>query len=156
MCKKAYKKMWTLRRMKKLDLKPSVILDVFVKEIRSILELAVPAWHSGLTIKQSADIERVQRVAVNIILSDCNTGYCNLSYDMALVTLGLDRLETRRESLCHTFAKKTLKSRHSDMFEKAPSNHDTRNKVVYREQRSRTQRCYRSPLNYLTRLLNGS
>ena len=29
-CKKAYKKMWTLRRMKKLDLKPSVILDVFV------------------------------------------------------------------------------------------------------------------------------
>ena len=67
--------------MKKLDLKPSVILDVFVKEIRSILELAVPAWHSGLTIKQSADIERVQRVAVNIILSDCNTGYCNLSYD---------------------------------------------------------------------------
>ena len=48
-CKKAYKKMWTLRRMKVLDLEPYVILDVYLKEIRSVLELAVPAWHSGLT-----------------------------------------------------------------------------------------------------------
>ena len=57
--------------MKKLDLEPLVILDVYIKEIRSVMELAVPAWHSGHTVKQSADIERVQRVAVH---SDCNTG----------------------------------------------------------------------------------
>ena len=69
-CKKAYKKMWTLRRMKVLDIEPYVILDVYIKGIRSVLELAVPAWHTGLTQKQSADIERVQRVAVSIILSD--------------------------------------------------------------------------------------
>ena len=142
--------------MKKLDIEPLVILDVYLKEIRSVVELAVPAWHSGLTIKQSADIERVQRVAVNIILSDCNTGYCDLTYDMALVTLDIERLEFRRDSLCHTFAKKTLKSRHGDMFEKTGSNHNTRNKVEYREHKSRTKRCYKSPLNYLTRLLNES
>ena len=42
-CSKAYKKMWSIRRMKILDLDPLLILDVYVKEAR----------HSGLTIKQS-------------------------------------------------------------------------------------------------------
>ena len=154
-CKRAYKKMWTLRRMKKLDVEPTIILDVYMKEIRSIVELAVPAWHSGLTIKQVADIERVQRVALNIILSDCNTGKCDMSYDMALVTLELEPLEIRRVKLCKKFALKTLKSRHSDMF---PSSiqPNTRNKPMYSEFTPRTGRCYASPLNYLTRLLNGS
>ena len=147
--------MWTLRRMKKLDVEPTIILDVYMKEIRSIVELAVPAWHSGLTIKQAADIERVQRVALHIILSDCNTGKCDMSYDMALVTLELEPLEIRRVKLCKKFALKTLKSRHSYMF--PPSNQpNTRNKTMYIEFTKRTGRCYTSPLNYLTRLLNGS
>ena len=60
--------MWMLRRMKVLDVEPLSILDVYLKEIRSILELAVPAWHSGLTVKQAEDIERVQKVALKIIL----------------------------------------------------------------------------------------
>ena len=70
------------------------------------MELAVPAWHSGLTQRQSADIERVQRVAVTIILSDSKTGICNYSYNMALVILDLEPLEVRREKLCIKFAKK--------------------------------------------------
>ena len=41
-CTKAIKKMWTLRRMKLLDVEPLLILDVYEKEIRSVLELAVP------------------------------------------------------------------------------------------------------------------
>ena len=45
--------------MKILNVKPYIILDVYTKEIRSVLELAVPAWYSGLTRKQSATIERV-------------------------------------------------------------------------------------------------
>ena len=72
-CAKAFKKIWILRRMKKLDVEPLDILEVYMKEIRSILELAVPAWHSGLTVKQAADIERAQRVTVAIILSDYKT-----------------------------------------------------------------------------------
>ena len=111
-CKRAYKKMWTLRRMKVLDLDPWIICDVYVKEIRSLLELAVPAWHSGLTQKQSADIERVQKVALKVILSDLATGNSEFTYDMALVVLDLEPLEVRRERLCLNFAKKTLKSRH--------------------------------------------
>ena len=43
--------------MKRLDVEPYVMLDVYMKEIRAVLELAVPAWHSGLTKRQSAEIE---------------------------------------------------------------------------------------------------
>ena len=154
-CKRAYKKMWTLRRMKTLNLEELVILDVYVKEIRSVLELAVPAWHSGLTVRQSRDIERVQRVAVHIILSDINTGRNDYSYDMALVILELEPLAVRREKMCLTFARKTLTSRHSDMFQKQNHMYDTRQAAMkYKEYHSNTQRCYKSPLYYLTRLLN--
>ena len=154
-CKKAYKKMWTLRRMKVLDVDPSVILDVYLKEIRSVLELAVPAWHSGLTQKHTADIERVQRVAVAIILSDCMTGKCEYSYDMGLVILNIEPLDVRREKLCQTFAKKTLKSKHSDMFKKNYNQHYTRNKTDYLVTNCNTKRFFNSPKNYLTRLLNS-
>ena len=51
-CTKAYRKIWILRRLKQLDIEPLYILEVYLKEIRSILELAVPAWHSGLTNNQ--------------------------------------------------------------------------------------------------------
>ena len=127
-----------------------------MKEIRAILELAVPAWHSGLTRKQSADIERVQRVAVSIILSDCKTGKSEFSYDMALVVLELEPLEERRQKLCLSFAKKSLKSRHSDMFLINGSQHFTRDKDMFHENKTNTRRCFNCPLNYLTRLLNDS
>ena len=69
-------------------------------------------------IRQSADIERVQRVAVHIILSDFTTGKSQYSYDMSLVVLDIEPLAIRRDKLCLTFAKKTVNSRHRDMFEK--------------------------------------
>ena len=120
------------------------------------MELAVPAWHSGLTLKQTADIERVQRVTVAIILSDYKTGKCDMSYNMALVTLDLEPLDSRREKLCKTFAKKTLKTRHADMFQMNPNQHDTRNKPRFATCNSYTKRFYNSPQNYLTRVLNDS
>ena len=83
-----------------IDVDPLVMLDVYLKEIRLVVELAVPAWHSWLTVKQSADLERVQRVAVYIILISCISGKCKYSYDMALVILDLEPLSVRRDNLC--------------------------------------------------------
>jgi hypothetical protein len=42
------------------------MFDVYSKEIRSILEMAVPVWHSGLTRKQSSEIENIQKMAMKI------------------------------------------------------------------------------------------
>ena len=61
--------------MLKLDLNIHQMFDVYIKEVRSILELAVPVWHSGLTKQQTADIERVQKVAFKIILQESYANY---------------------------------------------------------------------------------
>ena len=151
-CKKAYKNMWVIRRMKKLGLDTFTLVDYFMKEIRVHLELAVPVWHSGLTQQLSADIERVQRVAVSIILGDYQ-----LPYDQACTMLGLKPLYIRRMELCERFAAKTAsKSRHSDLFllDKDGS-HNTRSSAdSFREHNCRTKRFYNSPLPFLTRTLN--
>ena len=78
------------------------------------LELAVRVWHSGLTIKLSADIERVQRVAITIIL-----GQHDIHYIQACTQLVLKPLFIRRQELCERFVLKTFSpdSRHSDMFQ---------------------------------------
>ena len=125
-----------------------------MKEIRSVVELAVPAWHSGLTLAQSADIERVQKVALCIILGNFRTGRKRVSYNKNLSVLDVEPLEERRNMLCKTFAKQTLKTRHKDMF-KEQHGHDTRNKANFYESYSKNGRCFNSPLNFLTRLLNN-
>ena len=61
MVSKANKKLWMLRRLKYLGAEVEDLVDVYVKQIRSILELAVPAWHGGISQVERQDIERVQR-----------------------------------------------------------------------------------------------
>ena len=74
-CQKANQKLWTLRRFKKLNLDSFKFFEVYTKEVRSLLELAVPVWPSGLTKHQSAQIERIQKAALNIILDDSYISY---------------------------------------------------------------------------------
>ena len=142
--------MWILRRMKLLNVSPSILLDVYTKEIRPVLELAVPAWHSGLTAKQSDQIERVQRVALSIILGNHHT-----SYKSALNLLSIETLQQRRFTLCKNFVKKTVQSRHANFFVQNASYHHTRGRKTFAEQQSHTKRAFMSPLAYLTRLANS-
>ena len=146
-CDKAMQKMWTLRRMKKLGLEEDIILDVYIKEIRSILEMAVPVWHSGLTVKQTRDIERVQKNALFIILAE---NYHD--YDVACAILSVEPLFTRRESLCMKFAVKDLK-KESTLFTKSEVN--IRNKKPVIEPNCNTKRFRQSSIPYLSRLLNS-
>ena len=148
-CKKAYKKIWILRRMKCLGLDTFTLVEYYTKEVRVQLELAVPVWHSGITQKQSADIERVQRVAVCIML-----GQTEFDYSQACSYLGLPPLSVRRLEICRRFAVKTSSalSRHTDMFQSNWTN--TRSKHKYREFKCQNARFYNSSLPFLTRLLN--
>ena len=94
----------------KLGMNELTLVDYFMKEVRVHLELAVPIWHSGLTLKLSADIERVQRIAIRFILDRSD-----LSYDQSCTQLGLKPLNIRRTELCERFARKTAKkSTHKD------------------------------------------
>ena len=119
-CQKARSKLWMLRRMLKLDLTIYEMFDVYTKEIRSLLEMAVPVWHSGLTNQQIEDIESVQKIAMQIILQD---KYIN--YQLACQTLSAQTLADRRVKLCSKFASKNMKSENS-FFTKVGTTVETR------------------------------
>ena len=63
-CKKAMSKLWLLRNMKKSGLTKTQLIDAYVKEVRSLLELAVPVWYSSISKIQSQKIETVQKAAL--------------------------------------------------------------------------------------------
>ena len=107
----------------------------------------MPVWHSGLTVKQSADIERVQRVAISIVL-----GLVEFDYESACAYLDLKPLHTRRHELCEKFALKTasIKCRHTDLFKVQKSCYNTRLENYYTEHLTHTARFYKSPLPFLT------
>ena len=64
-CQKARQRIWLLRNMKKSGLNLTELIDACIKEVRSLLEVAVPVGHSGLTKGESNQIERVQKAALN-------------------------------------------------------------------------------------------
>ena len=155
-CAKAFKNMWTLMRMKKLKMDSHDKLDVYIKEIRSVLELAAPAWHSGLTQAQSASIERVQKIALSIVLSDPVAGKCFTSYSKNLQSLHLDSLSDRRTKLSLKFAKKSLKNDRQEFFKLKANPFNTRQKSgPFVERSAHSLRCFNSPVFYMTRLLNA-
>ena len=78
--------------MNRARVSPADIVIVYCSLIRSILEYACPVWHSGLTLAQSNDIERVQMRCLRII-------YPELSYCDALFISGLEKLNERRQSI---------------------------------------------------------
>ena len=114
MVKKAFQRMWVIRRLKRLGASTADLKEVYIKQIRSVLEFAVPVWSPGLTKQCSNEIERVQKVFMHIAL-----GSAYNSYSTALDTLQLERLSTRRLKICKTFARKSANHpRHKDWFQK--------------------------------------
>ena len=78
---------------------------VYLTYIRSHLDQSAVVWHSSLTIKNRNYIERVQKVAVRIIL-----GKNFRNYNDGLKILHLQNLNDRRENFCLKFAQKCLKN----------------------------------------------
>jgi len=50
--KRAYKKIWILRRLKNLGAEKRTLRVVYFRHIRSILEFAVPVWNGAITQKE--------------------------------------------------------------------------------------------------------
>ena len=147
---KARGKMWMLRRLLHFNLSSFELFDVYTKEVRSILEYAVPVWHPGLTRKQSSEIEAVQKTSFKIILRQRYSDYTS-----ACAFFKTDTLEERRQQLCLRFARKNMKSDFS-FFTPASNNFNLRNKKKkVNEFKCRTTRFQRSSLPYLASILNS-
>ena len=65
--KKAYARMWIVRRLKMLGASRQRLVDVLQKQVLSVLLLAVLAWDCLLTAQERTDIERVLRTGLRII-----------------------------------------------------------------------------------------
>ena len=129
------------------------MLDFYLKEIRSVLEFGVACWNGGLTARHSDQIERIQKIAVNIIL--CDTDW-KIPYEVGCTLLKIDLLVNRRNELCTRFIQKTsCNPMHSDWFCPRQDIHNTRHDLApYREFKCNSKRFFNSPLCHLTRLLN--
>ena len=148
---KSNKRLWMLRRLSKLGATREDQVDVFIKQIRSVLELAVPAWQSSISQAEKMDIERVKKSACHIILGEKYE-----SYRSALKTLGLNNLEARRNQLCLRFGIKAEKhDKFKHWFKLNDMTVNTRQeKLKYCEVQARLGRFKKSPISFLTNILN--
>ena len=122
---KSSKKLWMLRRLKKLGAKVIDLVEVYTKQIRCILEFAAPAWQGSITQAERVALERVQKCACHIILGDQY-----LSYKNALRALGLETLESRRKKLSLKFALKASKHSKFKSWFKANENNNLNTRQV--------------------------
>ena len=150
MTSKAYSRVWMLRRLKTLGTEKSDLLDVYIKQVRSILEFAVPVWHPSLTLADKANLECVQKTVLHVILGENYHDYKD-----ALKETNLESLEERRTKLCEKFSFKAVKhKKHNNWFKENTKITKTRQvqpklcPVI-----SRTICFQKSPISYLTDLL---
>ena len=105
-------RMIIIHNLFKFGLPSKDMVEIYILYIRSVVENSAVVWHSSLTVADRLSIERVQKVALKIILNERYE-----SYDQALEVSGLQTLEQRRTILCKKFAIKCLKNEKTcDMF----------------------------------------
>ena len=151
--KKANKRMQVLTRASKFTSNIHDLKRIYLTYIQSILDQSAVVWHSSLSQRNRNDLERIQKVAVKIIL-----GKNYLSYKEGLLKLRLEKLDCRREKICLNFAKKCLKNEKvKHFFEKDYKLHkmNTRSKNVFKVRTSRTKRFQQSSIPYMVKLLNN-
>ena len=154
MLQKANKRLFMLRSLKHFGFDRDELRVVYGSYVRPILEYADVVWHSGITEKQSKNIETIQKRACRTIM-----GNSYVSYNQALTTCKFDSLSVRREQHCRRFA------------EGLPSNERTkdllpptrfrchgrslRNNDNVSQFKFRTNRFHDSPIPYHVDLLNN-
>ena len=150
--RKANARMELLRRLSSFNIDVQDLKTIYVLFVRSQLEQSAAVWHSSLTDENSADLERVQKSAMKIILGE---KYQN--YKKSLNVLGLETLKERRKSLCLRFALKSLENENEmKMFPMNEKVHKmkTRKSDILKVQHANTSRLKNSALVYMQNIVN--
>jgi hypothetical protein len=150
--RKGYQRMIILKKLYEFNVPEIDLVIIYMLFIRSILEQSCVVWHPAITVEEEMDLERVQKVALRIILRnryDC--------YENALQLTKLQKLSDRRESLCLKFANSCVNNENTKhMFPLNDKDHGmkTRHHEKYIVQFANTKRLAESAIPYLQRLLN--
>ena len=150
-----YARMTMLTKLKYVGVNNEDLLNIYILYIRSLLEYCSVVWHSTLTLEQSNNLERVQKLCLKVILGSEYNGYTQ-----ALKERGLDRLSDRREQKCLNFGfKSLLHPVHANMFPVNPqvaskTSHERKNKEHFTVNWARTDSYRTSAIPYIQRMLN--
>jgi len=148
---KANSRKYFILVLKRLGVGLSDLVKCYCVFVRPLLEYAVPVWHSGLTNQQSLSLERVQKQTLRILLPDA-------TYRQACSITGLERLDVRRVELCRRFALNLLRSGSFSHW-LPPRRRDCHQRHLRNSNKlsvlpSRTKRFTKSPVAFMTSLLN--
>ena len=125
---------------------------IFIFPLRCIVEYCYVVWHSSITVHQNNALERIQRVCLKIILGKDYVGYIS-----AFESCELETLESRRDKLSLSFAKKCIKSsKHRHLFPASvhPHEHQLPHQEQYYVNHARTEKYRKSAIAHIHRLLN--
>ena len=110
--------------------------------------MEITTWDSAITDIERRKIERVQRLALSLIFGR------NMSYEKLLSMSGVERLETRRKRISLKFAMKAIKHPKFKSWFKQIEPKQTGDRAHYETNLGRQKRILKSPIPYLTNLLN--
>ena len=151
--KKAYGRMWILRRLKALGASRRRLIDVLQKQVLSTLQLGVPAWDCMLTEQEKVDIERVLKTGLKIIW-----GQDFSTFEEVIKEGNLKTLRQVREQIVKKFVKKSTKHRKFSKWflEDTDNRMNTRtgNRTKYKPVPARKAFFKNSPLPTLTTIAN--
>ena len=148
--KRCYQRMIILKKLSQFSVPAEDMIHIYCMYIRSIAEQSSVVWSSSLSKGEEYDLERIQKVALQIIFS---ADY--VSYEHALHTTNLPTLKSRRTKLSLNFALKCVKTpRTEDMFPLRENNRNTRNPEMYHVTNARTGRLANSAIPTMQRQLN--
>ena len=143
-----------LRSLKRFGFVQNELEVVYKCYVRPVLEYGDVVWHSGLTSKQIADLERIQKRACRTILGRQFTSYAD-----AVSVCNIDLLKDRRENHCKKFAQglgdniRTCHLLPPTRFE--VHGRPLRNSSNLSKFLTKTNRFKNSPVPYYVSLLNG-
>ena len=155
-CKKGFKRMWILRRLKSLGCPTAELLIVLREQIVSICEVGVAWWGPMITKHESNMLERVLKTGLHIIFQDKYMNFKN-----ALKLGNLRSLRERRVVQITKFCKKSYKNpRFKTWFceesQQTPAREQRNRRAapLLKPVTCRTQRYARSSLPVMTSILS--
>ena len=104
-CKRAYARMWVLRRLKALGCPIPELLDVLKQQILSICEGNVAYWGPMITKEESNMLERCLKTGLHIIYQEQY-----ITFKQVLRLANMRSLKYRRLVLITNFSKKAFRS----------------------------------------------
>ena len=151
MVKKAYARMTILQKLYSFSVPVQDLVTIYKLYVRSLVEQNVAVWSSSITAEESEDIERIQKVAIKIILKNNYT-----CYEESLKLLGLEKLKSRRTALCLAFVKRCLTNeKMATLFPlNTNCNENSRCSEKYKVNYADSKRHQYSAIPALQRLLN--